>query len=241
MAPVLFRSTRDDDAVPGPRLPAGAARAHRRVRRAAARRRPGRAGARLRRLACERPRRAPRERAPLGRDRRHDRGAPAQGPGADLASWYAESAELLLDALDAAGPEDRCWHFGGTEKTKAFWYRRQVHETAVHLADSGSAHVLDPAVAADGVDEVLGALLPRVTRWHAVPELPGPVTLRATDTGDVWTVHPGEPPVLGPAAGSASVEAPARDLLLRLWKRTGPDPRVDGAAATALLEAPLTP
>jgi uncharacterized protein (TIGR03083 family) len=163
------------------------------------------------------------------------------GAGADLASWYAESAELLLDALEAATPEDRCWHFGGTEKTKAFWFRRQVHETAVHLADSGSGHVLDPAVAADGVDEVLGALLPRVTRWHPVPRLPGPVSLRATDTGDVWTVHPGEPPALGPAADSASVEGPARDLLLRLWKRTGPDPRTDGAAAAALLEAPLTP
>ncbi|RSD10619.1 maleylpyruvate isomerase family mycothiol-dependent enzyme [Amycolatopsis eburnea] len=162
-------------------------------------------------------------------------------PGADLASWYAESAELLLDALERATPEDPCWHFGGTEKTKAFWFRRQVHETAVHLADSGSGHVLDPAVAADGVDEVLGAMLPRVTRWHAVPELPGPVSLRATDTGDVWTVHPGEPPALGPAAGGASVEAPARDLLLRLWKRTGPDPRVTGDAAAALLAAPLTP
>lgn len=165
----------------------------------------------------------------------------ASGADAGLASWYAESAALLLDALERATPEDRCWHFGGTEKTKAFWFRRQVHETAVHLADSGSGHVLDPAVAADGVDEVLGTLLPRVTRWHPVPELPGPVSLHATDTGDVWTVHPGEPPALGPAAGSASVEAPARDLLLRLWKRTGPDPRTDGAAAAALLEAPLTP
>jgi uncharacterized protein (TIGR03083 family) len=166
----------------------------------------------------------------------------ATDAGGDLVSWYAESARLLLDALDAADPGDPCWHFGGTAKTTAFWYRRQVHETAVHLADAGSDHVLDPAVAADGVDEVLGSMLPRVTRWHAVPRLPGPVTLRATDTGDVWTVHPGEPPALGPAADDAArVEAPARDLLLRLWKRTGPDPRATGAAAEALLAAPLTP
>ncbi|RSM38306.1 maleylpyruvate isomerase family mycothiol-dependent enzyme [Amycolatopsis balhimycina DSM 5908] len=162
--------------------------------------------------------------------------------GADLASWYAESARLLLDALDAADPEDPCWHFGGTPKTKSFWFRRQVHETAVHLADSGSDHVLDPAVAADGVDEVLGVLMPRVARWHPVPELPHPVSLRATDTGDVWTVHPGEPPALGPAAdGAATVEAPARALLLRLWKRTGPSPHTAGAAAAAFLATPLTP
>lgn len=163
------------------------------------------------------------------------------GPDADLVTWYAESARLLLGALEAADPADPCWHFGGTGKTKAFWFRRQVHETAIHLADLGSAHVLDPAVAADGVDEVFTAMLPRVTRWHAVPQLPGPVTLRATDTGDVWTVHPGEPPALGPAADGANVEAPARDLLLRLWKRTGPDPRITGEAAEALLAAPLTP
>jgi uncharacterized protein (TIGR03083 family) len=162
-----------------------------------------------------------------------------EGPGG--AEWYAESAQLLLDALDAADPDDLCWHFGGTAKTKAFWFRRQVHETQIHLADSGSDHVPGPAVAADGVDEVLGTLLPRVTRWHAVPRLPGPVTLHATDTDDVWTVHPGEPPALGPAAAGATVEAPARDLLLRLWKRTGPDPRVTGEAAAALLAAPLTP
>jgi len=166
----------------------------------------------------------------------------AAGAGADLVSWYAEGARLLLGELEAADPADPCWHFGGTGRTKAFWFRRQVHETAVHLADTGSGYVLDPAVAADGVDEVFTAMLPRVTRWHAVPELPGPVTLRATDTGDVWTVHPGEPSALGPAvSGAASVEAPARDLLLRLWKRTGPGPRATGEAAEALLAARLTP
>src|SRR3954468_218968 len=73
--------------------------------------------------------------------------------GADLASWYSESARLLLDALSAADPDAPCWHFGGTPKTKSFWFRRQVHETAVHLADAhsatGTAGTLDPAVAAD--------------------------------------------------------------------------------------------
>ena len=42
-------------------------------------------------------------------------------------------------------------------------------------------------------------------------------------------------------ASGAGIEAPARDLLLRLWKRTGPDPRATGEAAEALLAAPLTP
>ncbi|WP_410621865.1 maleylpyruvate isomerase family mycothiol-dependent enzyme [Amycolatopsis sp. cmx-8-4] len=170
------------------------------------------------------------------------------GPGADLASWYADSAKQLLDALEAVSPEDRCWHFAGTEKVKAFWFRRQVHETAVHLADAhaaaGSSLALDPAVAADGVDEVFTALLPRVTRWYAPPPLAAPLTLRATDTGDAWTLHPGEPPALGPAAeAAATAEATAQDLLLRLWKRSGTPPRVTGSAdvAQAFLDAPFTP
>lgn len=166
-----------------------------------------------------------------------------RGPGADLASWYAESARLLLDALEQATPEDRCWHFGGTEKTKAFWFRRQVHETAVHLADAGSGHVLDPAVAADGVDEVLTVWLPRVTRWHAAPSLAAPLALRATDTGDAWTLHPGEPPALGPAAEpAATAEATAQDLLLHLWKRTATPPRLSGDTAIAgqFLQSPFT-
>ncbi|WP_410671844.1 maleylpyruvate isomerase family mycothiol-dependent enzyme [Amycolatopsis sp. cmx-4-68] len=165
------------------------------------------------------------------------------GADAELASWYAESAAILLDALDAATPEDRCWHFGGTGKTKAFWFRRQVHETAVHLADSGSDHLLDPAVAADGVDEVLTVWLPRVTRWHPAPSLDAPLALRATDTGDAWTLHPGQPPALGPAAEpAATAEATARELLLHLWKRTATPPRLSGDTALAgqFLRAPFT-
>jgi uncharacterized protein (TIGR03083 family) len=170
------------------------------------------------------------------------------GPGADLASWYAQCARGLLAALEAAVPEDRCWHFGGTEKVKAFWYRRQVHEAAVHLSDAhaavGASVTLDPAVAADGVDEVFTAMLPRVTRWHAPPSLAAPLALRATDTGDVWTLHPGEPPTLGAAAEpAASAEAPAQDLLLHLWKRGATAPRLTGDTEIAekFLQAPFTP
>ena len=164
---------------------------------------------------------------------------------ADLAQWYAESAQLLLDALAEADPDARCWHFGGTEKTKAFWFRRQVHETAVHLVDAAHGPVpeLDPLIAADGVDEVFGAMLPRVTRWHAVPSLPAPITVRATDTGHSWTLVPGEPPALGEAEPVATVEGPAQQLLLRLWKRPAAEPRITGdeTLATAFLQAPLTP
>ncbi|MEU4670858.1 maleylpyruvate isomerase family mycothiol-dependent enzyme [Amycolatopsis sp. NPDC023774] len=172
--------------------------------------------------------------------------AAAEVPG-DLAAWYAESAAVLLASLEAANPADKCWHFGGTPKTKAFWFHRQLHETAVHLIDlhsgAGTTPVLDPLVAADGVDEVLTALLSRITRWHDVPPLPAPLTLRATDTGHEWTVVPGEPPAVGEGEAVATVEASAQELLMLLWKRGDVTPRVTGdeELARAFLKAPLTP
>ncbi|MFD9892597.1 maleylpyruvate isomerase family mycothiol-dependent enzyme [Amycolatopsis sp. NPDC059027] len=186
-----------------------------------------------------------------GEPQSQDFAAPVTG---DLAAWYAEGAELLLAALAAARPEDPCWHFAGTPKVKAFWFRRQTHETAVHLVDAhraaGTAFALDPAIAADGVDEVLTAILPRVTRWTSPPPLPEPLVLSATDTGDSWTLHPGaegEPPALGPATEpAATVEATARDLLFLLWKRrplAEVAPRISGteSVATGFLTAKLTP
>ncbi|QRP48318.1 maleylpyruvate isomerase family mycothiol-dependent enzyme [Amycolatopsis sp. FDAARGOS 1241] len=179
-----------------------------------------------------------------GEPQKQEFSTPADG---DLAGWYAESAAVLLAALEDADPGDRCWHFCGTAKTKAFWFRRQVHETAVHLVDAhrcaGSTPALDPLVSADGVDEVLGAMLPRITRWHEPPPLAAPLTLRATDTGHTWTLVPGALPALGEAEPAAVVEATAQELLTLLWKRGQVTPHVTGDEdlAHAFLKAPLTP
>ena len=169
-------------------------------------------------------------------------------PGGELAAWYAESAAELVDALVAADPADACWVFGAAPKTKAFWFRRQVHETAVHLLDlfgaRGATTRLDPAIAADGVDEVLGTMLPRVSRWkHPMPPLSAPITLRATDSADSWTVVPGEPPVLGEGEAVATVAAPAQDLLVLLWNRSDRTPEITGdeTVAKAFLAARMTP
>ncbi|WP_020660995.1 maleylpyruvate isomerase family mycothiol-dependent enzyme [Amycolatopsis benzoatilytica] len=169
-------------------------------------------------------------------------------PTGELTSWYSESAAELLDALAAADPAGPCWVFGAASKTKAFWFRRQVQETAVHLVDlfgaRGTTTRLDPAIAADGVDEVLGTMLPRVSRWRLpMPPLPAPITVRTTDSGHSWTVVPGEPPVLGEGEPVATVAAPAQDLLLLLWNRGEWTPEITGdeAVAKAFLAARMTP
>lgn len=178
-------------------------------------------------------------------------------PGGDLAAWYRESAEALIEALREASPGDGAWNFTAAAKTKAFWFRRQVHETAVHLLDAhraaGSEYTLDPSLAADGVDEVLLAMLPKVKRWHTPPAVTVPLLLKTSDTGHAWLITPpGETDVPGsrqadPAeAASAVVEGPAEGLDLLLWQRieldgAGIEITGDATAAKTFLAGPLTP
>jgi uncharacterized protein (TIGR03083 family) len=180
----------------------------------------------------------------------------APEPGADVADWYAAGAAALLTTLRDADPAAPSWHFSGVENVKAFWYRRQTHEVAVHLFDArraaGVEQDIDPLIAADGVDEVLGVMLPGVRRWHEPPPLPDTLLLRATDTGHAWPLCPaigeGGIPAVRPMDGTPAVtaEAAAEDLLLVMWKRRRIDEMDlkitgDESVAKAFLTAPFTP
>lgn len=178
---------------------------------------------------------------------------PADEP---IADWYAASAAELLNVLGAAKPEATCWGFG-PEKVAGFWFRRQVQETLMHLWDARSAAALmstmEPPWAADGVDEVLTTMLPKVGRWVTPPKLAAPLVLRAADDGSGWLLHPaerdGEPPVAQRGAapdGVTTVTASAQDLLLLLWKRRSTAdvrPTIVGEPGVAadFLEARMTP
>lgn len=180
----------------------------------------------------------------------------APEPDTLLPDWYLAGAAQLLAVLRSADPDAPCWHFAAGEKVAAFWFRRQVLETLVHLHDAQTAArwppTMDPSAAADGVDEVLTALLPRIRRWHEPPELPAPLLLRAGDTGHSWLLRPGrdgEAPHAergGPARGATTVTATAEELLLLLWKRrstvdSGLAVEGDPGVAETFLAAPLTP
>lgn len=152
----------------------------------------------------------------------------------DLASWFAAGGSELLDTLRSAEPSDRCWTFSG-EGDKAFWYRRQAHETLVHCYDAeeavGALQPIDTLLAADGVDEVLTVMLPRATeRFGDPPRLRAPIALHATDTGHRWLLgtddadESGQPTVLpeGAAEPAATIEGNASNLLLCVWGRKHP-------------------
>lgn len=173
-----------------------------------------------------------------------------------LRATYREQAAALLATLRALPADAPALTLDGPG-VAAFWHRRQLHETLVHLHDlagaAGVPHPLDdPALWADTVDEVVTVLTPRQVRLARMPALDAPVGLVAADTGRSWA--------LGGAAGPAgagrpvqvqvpvpvTVEGPARVLALLLWGRTTADDAAltvagDRGVLDAALARPLTP
>jgi uncharacterized protein (TIGR03083 family) len=133
----------------------------------------------------------------------------------ELVAFYGARAGSLVQRLRTADPDEPCWHFGPKPRTVGWWLRRQCHETAVHLWDAqaavGTPAAIDPAFAADGVDEVLDVFVARQVRLGRIPPLPSSVRLVATDVPLDRLLGEGDP--------VATVSGPAADLYLLLWKR----------------------
>jgi uncharacterized protein (TIGR03083 family) len=155
---------------------------------------------------------------------------PAQYP-----KWLASGAGPLMSALREAGPGTSVWTWSG-QGGGDWWARRMLHETTVHRADAelaiGVAPVIDPAVAADGVDEFL-AFAPSGGRpSQEMARFPAGQTihLHATDEGlgeaGEWLISLGDNGYEwshGHAKGTVAVRGPAELLLLLVYGRVRPD------------------
>lgn len=132
---------------------------------------------------------------------------------AALARWFADTADVLLAALDT-DPSASAWTIA-PPPTAGFWQRRRCLETLVHRWDAehalGVGGPLDPGLAADGVAEVIDTMAPRQVRLGRTGALPHAVRLSATDSPSSWTLGPGEP--------VATIRGTAAGLLLMLWGR----------------------
>jgi uncharacterized protein (TIGR03083 family) len=165
---------------------------------------------------------------------------PAEHPG-----WLRRGAAGLAEAVHGAGSEPVWTHLGPAQAS--YWARRMAHETAVHRADgqlvAGQRPQIDPAVAADGIDEWLGfqtmgsagdgpAALPEGAVLH----------LHATDEGVAgeWLIKGGDHRITvepGHGKGDAAVRGPASVLLLMLVRRLpADDPAVQVLGDRALLD-----
>jgi uncharacterized protein (TIGR03083 family) len=154
--------------------------------------------------------------------------APPDDDGA-LVGWFREGHANLVKTLEAAPADLDCWSFLPAPSPLAFWACRQAHETSIHRADAqgagGAVTPFPPALAADGVDELLwGFASRRKGKLRADP--PRALHLHATDTGADWLVRV-EPDRIGVSREAAdadwSVRGPASDLYLLLWNRRGTD------------------
>ena len=189
---------------------------------------------------------------------------PRAGDRAALLESYDRAHGELLAALGSVGPAEPRWSWAA-DQTAGFTFRRQAHEALIHRVDAELAAdlpraPLDPALAADGVDEALRVMFGGVPDWATFAPTPGGlVRLSTTDTDDRWTVHLGrchgtapsgrthDLAVLevlddtDPADPSATVRGTAADLDVWLWGRptTAPVEREGDPAVLAELQALL--
>ena len=167
------------------------------------------------------------------------------GPPEDLPFALRATTGRLADLLAAADPGDAAWSWSD-DHTVGFTIRRQIHEAVVHHADALLAVGLDlpdvpPAVAADGVDELVDIMLTGIPEWASFLPSAEFVQLHCTDTDDRWTMSLGQ--ISGtstqtgvtydglPAADrigddirpDLTIAGSAFDLLLWLWGRISPE------------------
>ncbi|MCW2737752.1 maleylpyruvate isomerase family mycothiol-dependent enzyme [Nocardioides sp.] len=152
----------------------------------------------------------------------------------ELLTTYDAWSRRLADVLEVADPADAAWNWSD-DHTVGFILRRQAHEVLVHRVDAeltaGISSEVDPALAADGVHEVLAVMYGGCPPWGSWEPGEGLVRVDATDTGDeLWVrfgVFSGTDPDSGTTYADEEdfhvVDAPGDDV--------EPDVVVDGPAA----------
>ncbi|MFF8729275.1 maleylpyruvate isomerase family mycothiol-dependent enzyme [Streptomyces sp. NPDC015171] len=155
----------------------------------------------------------------------------------DYADWVAAGASEVSAALRETDPHTAMWAWGEDQHAR-FWVRRMLCETLVHRVDAeravGREWDVDPALAADAVDEFLvnlpyaGVFAPGVTKLRGTGETIAFRCATADGTaGEEWRVRlDPEGFRLLPADGDAETGPPdavvrgrAADLLLLLYGR----------------------
>ncbi|NYI77194.1 maleylpyruvate isomerase family mycothiol-dependent enzyme [Nocardioides panzhihuensis] len=162
----------------------------------------------------------------------------------DLLDYFDQINAKFVATLEKTGPEEPTWSWSH-ERTAGFTYRRQAHEILIHRLDAeltaGAVTPLDPALAADGIDEVLDVFYGGKPEWATFAGSDQYVRIDAVDTDTRTWVQLGlvsgtrpdgdsmqdEPDLSVVAAQSipagtepdAVVAGTAADLVAWLWRR----------------------
>lgn len=173
----------------------------------------------------------------------------------DLGGWLRAGADEVVRAVEEA-PDDRpaLVFLNDAPAPRAFWARRQCHETTVHAVDALAAALgrppraeetwIDPVLARDGIDELLGGFLTR-PRSRLRCEEEAVLVVAPDDTGgeggagDWWEVSLGPRPAVVTRHSTPyddevdadwELTGPAVEVYLRLWNRAEvPQPSRAGA------------
>jgi uncharacterized protein (TIGR03083 family) len=145
----------------------------------------------------------------------------------ELLAWFRDGHAGLVDGINRAPADLECWSFLPAPSPLAFWARRQAHETTIHRADAEAADGkpldVDPALAVDGIDELLLGFYNR-KRGRLVADPALTLGIRVTDAqpADAWTVVIGperREVTRGQATGECVVSGNASDVYQFLWNR----------------------
>ncbi len=168
---------------------------------------------------------------------------PERAVTAALRAQLVDANDRLCAALDAAHFDEPAWTWHPEHRDVDFTVRRQTHEALIHcfdavLAMNGPAPDVDPALAADGFDELVTVMAGGVPDWASYKPSDRRLAVRAVDTEDHWLLEfgtiTGRSPrgtdyvdaptinVVDPESGhswSAELNGPALELNLWAWGR----------------------
>ena len=155
----------------------------------------------------------------------------------DPLAWLREgSLELARSISDAPDDLEAVVFLHDAPAPRAFWARRQCHETTIHAVDAMAAALgrppradelwVDIDVAADGIDELLGGFLTR-PRSRLRCDEDSLLVVAPDDVGELWEVSLGQRPAVTTRRTSAGddpdpdweLTGSAVELYLRLWNR----------------------
>jgi len=112
--------------------------------------------------------------------------------GTDPIEWFRRGADRLYRVLASADPAAPAKTFA-VEQTVGFWIRRMAHETLIHRIDAEQAQgyesPIDPALALDGIAELLEVFVTRIAPWGEFRPAEDTVAVAAADR--TWVLQLG--------------------------------------------------